>query len=131
MKVKKALKRLRRVEELLSVVIDEFVGNEPRVREFLDSAKKSVIRAKAGINSQSNPGVAKKQQRKAKENKRSDRTAVARKVVAKNSSERKIKSREETRATKRGFSTPPTTEPPERPLTHEASPDPNQGRQPN
>jgi len=52
MKVKKALKRLRRVEELLSVVIDEFVANEPGVRKLLDAAKKSVIRAKAGISSQ-------------------------------------------------------------------------------
>ena len=78
MKAKKALKRLRRVEELLSIVIDEFAGNEPRVREFLDSAKRSVIRAKGGINSLSDSGNVKKEQSKAKQAKRSSGKGSAR-----------------------------------------------------
>ena len=81
MKAKKALKRLRRVEELLSVVIDEFVANEPGVRKLLDAAKRSVIRAKTGISSQSVPPNAKKPQAKAKRTKRSDLTAVGRKKI--------------------------------------------------
>jgi hypothetical protein len=81
MKAKKALKRLRRVEELLSVVIDEFVANEPAVRKLLDAAKKSVIRAKTGISSQSAPPDAKKPQARAKRTKRSDLTAVDGKKV--------------------------------------------------
>ena len=51
MKAKKALKRLRSVEALLSIVIDQFAANERSVRAMLDSAKASVIRAKARINS--------------------------------------------------------------------------------
>jgi hypothetical protein len=145
MKAKKALKRLRRVEELLSIVIDQFTGNEPSVRELLDSAKTSVIRAKAGINSQSAPGTAKKPQLKAKQTKRSHLTAEGRKrislavkkrwAVAKRTSERKtgtpVKSAGERDTTKSGSPTPPRTKPADKPLAPEASPEPNQDRHTN
>ena len=100
MKAKKALKRLRRVEELLSLVIDEFAGNEPGVRELLDSAKRSVIRAKAGINFQATPANVKKLPSKTKQTRHSGLTAEGRKrssparkersIGAKRTSERKI-----------------------------------------
>jgi len=38
MKAKKALKRLRNVEALLSIVIDQCAANERSVRALLDSA---------------------------------------------------------------------------------------------
>jgi hypothetical protein len=52
MKVKKAIKRLDRVDELLSSVIDQYEVSEPGARELLDSAKKSVVRAKAALKKQ-------------------------------------------------------------------------------
>jgi len=140
MKAKKALKRLRRVEELLSLVIDEFVGKEPSVRELLDSAKASVIRAKAGINP--NP---KKPQTKARRTKRSDLrvggkkgislTSRERSIVAKRTSERKIrtpvKSIRERDSVNREFPTPQMVKPADRPLAPEGSPEPNQDRHAN
>ena len=50
MKAKKALKRLTRVETLLTDVIDQYAGSEGNIRELLDSAKASVIRAKKTVN---------------------------------------------------------------------------------
>jgi hypothetical protein len=55
MKAKKALKRLSRVETLLSDVIDQYAPKEQDVRELLDSAKSSVIRAKESVNVQASP----------------------------------------------------------------------------
>lgn len=140
MKAKKALKRLRRVEELLSIVIDEFAGNEPAVRELLDSAKTSVIRAKAGINSPSAPGKAKKPQGKAatKPSKRSDLTASGKRGIflavkeraslPKRSSEPKsgstVKPAGERGTGSRAFPTPPITKPADT-LAPEASPEPH------
>ena len=45
MKAKKALKRLTRVEALLSDVLKQYAASEKEVRESLDSAKASVARA--------------------------------------------------------------------------------------
>jgi hypothetical protein len=145
MKAKKALKRLRRVEQLLSTVIDQFAGNEHRVRVLLDSAKTSVIRAKAGINSQSASGSAKKPRMKAEPTKRSRLTAEGRKrislavkkrwAVAKRTSERKtgtsVKSAGDRDTTKSGSPIAPRTKPVERPLAPEASLGPNQERHAN
>ncbi len=50
MKAKKALKRLTKVETLLADVIDQFAGSEGNMRELLDSAKASVVRAKKTVN---------------------------------------------------------------------------------
>jgi hypothetical protein len=45
-KTKKALKRLDRVEALLSKVIDQYASDDSKVRELLTSARDSVVRAK-------------------------------------------------------------------------------------
>lgn len=50
MKAKKALKRLTRVETLLTDVIDQYTGSRRDVRELLDDAKASVVRAKKTVN---------------------------------------------------------------------------------
>jgi hypothetical protein len=47
LKTKKALKRLDRVEVLLSKLIDQYPEDELGMRESLDSARTSVRRAKA------------------------------------------------------------------------------------
>jgi hypothetical protein len=82
MKAKKALKRLRNVEALLSIVIDQFASNERSVRAMLDSAKASVIRAKARINSLSAAGTAKKPQLMASHTKRRHLTSEGRKRIS-------------------------------------------------
>lgn len=45
MKVKKARKRLREVEELLTEVIDNYTATEPKIGELLGAAKKAVTDA--------------------------------------------------------------------------------------
>jgi hypothetical protein len=145
MKAKKALKRLRRVEGLLSIVIDQFAANERSVRELLGSARASVIHARGKINSQSAPGTAKKTQVKAEQTKRSHLTAEGRKrislaakkrwALAKRTPERKtgtpVKPAGERDTTKSGHPTPPRTTPADRPLAPEALPKPNQERHAN
>ena len=46
MKAKKALKRLNKVESLLSNVIEQFPDSARGLRDLLDSARSSVVRAK-------------------------------------------------------------------------------------
>ena len=82
MKAKKALKRLRNVEALLSIVIDQFAANERSVRALLDSAKVCVIRAKARINSLAIAGTAKKKQMIAKKIKRTHLTPEGRNKIS-------------------------------------------------
>ena len=65
MKSKKALKRLEKVEAILSNVIDQYTASENGVREKLDTAKASVVRAKESM--QAPPKAAKKPPVKAKE----------------------------------------------------------------
>ena len=60
MKAKKALKRLTRVEALLTDVIDQYAGSEGNMRELLDQAKASVVRAKKTVNVKVSPKAAKK-----------------------------------------------------------------------
>jgi hypothetical protein len=50
MKAKKALKRLNKVEVLLSNVIDQCPPSARGLRDLLDSAKASVVRAKGAVN---------------------------------------------------------------------------------
>ncbi len=50
MKTKKALKRLNKVETLLSNVIGQCPAGARGLRELLDSAKASVVRAKETVN---------------------------------------------------------------------------------
>ncbi len=70
MKAKKALKRLTRVETLLSSVIDQYAANASDVRELLDSAKASVGRAKETVDLKAAPKAAKKPPVKAGNSKR-------------------------------------------------------------
>ena len=60
MKAKKAVKRLTRVEALLSNVIDGFAAGERAVKELLDNAKAAVIRARETVNVKASPAVEKK-----------------------------------------------------------------------
>jgi hypothetical protein len=69
MKAKKALKRLTRVETLLSDVVDQYDAIEPDVRELLDSAKASVVRAKETVDGKASAKAAKKPPVKAEKSK--------------------------------------------------------------
>jgi hypothetical protein len=69
MKAKKALKRLTRVETLLSNVVDQFAAIKPNVRELLDSAKASVARAMQTVDVKASAKVAKKPPVKAEKSK--------------------------------------------------------------
>lgn len=60
MKIKKALKRLNKVETLLTDVIDQCPASSRGLRELLDSAKVSVVRAKGVVNARAAKKVAKK-----------------------------------------------------------------------
>jgi hypothetical protein len=60
MKAKKALKRLNKVEALLSDVIDQFPGSKDRLGHLLDSAKDTVVRAQKTVNSQLSSRTGKK-----------------------------------------------------------------------
>jgi hypothetical protein len=50
MKAKKALKRLNKVESSLSNVIDQFPASARGLRELLESARSSVVRAQEVVN---------------------------------------------------------------------------------
>jgi len=49
MKAKKALKRLNKVESLLSNVIDQFPDSARGLRDLLDAARSSVVRARETV----------------------------------------------------------------------------------
>jgi hypothetical protein len=141
MKAKKALKRLRSVEALLSIVIDQFAANERSVRAMLDSAKASVIRAKARINSLSAARTVKKPPMTAKQAKRRHLTSEGRRRIslaakkrwaaAKRTSARTagapVKSAGE-RVTRSGSPTLRRTKAVGRPLAPEALSEPNRER---
>ena len=78
MKAKKALKRLNKIEELLSDVIDQFPKSTDGLGELLDSAKAAVGRAKTAVNSQVSPRAAKKQPGKAETARQGRLTAAGR-----------------------------------------------------
>jgi len=59
MKAKKALKRLAKVETLLTNVIDQFPGIKDGLGELLGSAKATVVRAKKTVTSQLSSRTAK------------------------------------------------------------------------
>jgi hypothetical protein len=50
MKTKKALKRLKKVETILSNVIEQLPASARGLRELLDSARAFVVRAKGTVN---------------------------------------------------------------------------------
>jgi hypothetical protein len=82
MKAKKALKRLNKIEELLSDVIDQFPRSTDGLGELLDSAKAAVVRAKTTVNSQISPRAAKKQPGRAETGRRGRLTAEGRTRIA-------------------------------------------------
>jgi hypothetical protein len=82
MKAKKAVKRLTRVEALLSNVIDQFAGNGHGVKELLGAAKESVLRAKEAVNQQASSTATKKPPAKAEKPQRRGLTAEGRKRLS-------------------------------------------------
>jgi hypothetical protein len=60
MKAKKALKRLNKVEVLLSQVIDQFSAGSASFGELLGSAKAAIVRAQKVVNSQLSARTGKK-----------------------------------------------------------------------
>jgi hypothetical protein len=60
MKAKKAIKRLNKVESILSNVIDEFSESRNGLRALLDSAKTSIVQAKKTVGRQEATKTAKK-----------------------------------------------------------------------
>ena len=54
MKVKKALKRLHRVETILTTVIEQYAGRKRGLRDLLGTAKGKVVRATETLTTSSN-----------------------------------------------------------------------------
>ena len=65
MKVKKALRKLAEVEDLLTGLIDRYDGSKNGVRELLDTAKSSVARARKSVTVKASSKTAKKPPAKA------------------------------------------------------------------
>lgn len=63
MKAKKALKRLQRVETILTKVIKQYAGRKRGVRDLLDTAKGTVLRATEALSTA--PSAARKPPAKA------------------------------------------------------------------
>jgi hypothetical protein len=82
MKAKKAVKRLGKVETLLSIVIDQYAAGVDSVKELLDSAKASVVRAREAVNVHSSTAAPKKPPVKAQEPKRKGLSAAGRKKLS-------------------------------------------------
>ena len=78
MKAKKALKRLNKIEDLLSDVIGQYPKSTDGLGELLDSAKVAIVRAKATVNSQVSTRVAKKQPGRAETGRQGHLTAEGR-----------------------------------------------------
>ena len=82
MKAKKAIKRLSKVETLLSNVIDQYPASDRRVRVLLGSAKVSVTRAKATVSLDAHPRAARKPPAKAHSAQPGRLTAEGRKRIS-------------------------------------------------
>ena len=82
MKAKKAVKRLGKVETLLSNVIDQYAKSVDNVRELLDSAKASVVRAMEAVSVKPSTVAPKKPPVKAQETKRRGLSAEGRKKLS-------------------------------------------------
>ena len=82
MKAKKALKRLIKVEALLSDVLEQYAASEPRVRGLLDSAKASVVSAKKTMSLRASAGTAKKPAGQAGKREQRQMTAAGRKKLS-------------------------------------------------
>ena len=77
MKAKKALKRLNKVEVMISAVIDGYPTAGRRVKELLDSARSSVVNAKDAVNLTAAPKAAKTPPAKAVATKRKGAQAAS------------------------------------------------------
>lgn len=140
MKAKKALKKLKRVESLLSRVIVQYAADARSVRELLDSAKAAVVRAQSSMTSQPPPKTAKKPRLKTEKSKHGHLSAEGRRrislavkkrwAMAKRTSRRKTGSPAQSAAEsdfpKSSPTTRPLTQAAGRPLTPEASAEANQ-----
>lgn len=82
MKAKKAIKRLSKVESILSNVIDQFSVSDNGLRELLDSAKTSIVRAKKTVGQQGSSKAAKKPPATATKSQRSRLSAAGRKNIS-------------------------------------------------
>ena len=82
MKAKKALKRLARVEALLSDVMDRYASSEQDLKDLLGEAKASVARAKQTLNVKASSTAAKKPPAKAEKSKKSGLSAEGRKRLS-------------------------------------------------
>jgi hypothetical protein len=83
MKAKKAIKRLSKVESILSNVIDQFSSTTKNgLRELLDSAKTSIVRAKKTVGLQESSKAAKKPPATADKSQRSRLSAEGRKNIS-------------------------------------------------
>lgn len=82
MKAKKAMKRLSKVESILSTVIDQFSASKNGLRELLDSAKSSVIRARKSVGQQPSSRTAKKPPAKADKSQRPRLSAEGRRNIS-------------------------------------------------
>src|SRR5690348_17863604 len=81
MKAKKAIKRLKKVETILSNVIDQLPASARGLRELLDSARASVVRAKGTVNARV-ARAAKKPPARAQESTRGGLSAEGRKRIS-------------------------------------------------
>jgi len=59
MKTNKALKRLTKIEALMSAVTERYSASAPHIREALDDAKAAVIRAKQAVSLEASSGGSK------------------------------------------------------------------------
>ena len=82
MKAKKAIKRLSKVESILSNVIDQFSATDNGLRELLDSAKTSIVRAKKSVAVKEPSKAAKKPPATAERSQRSRLSAEGRKNIS-------------------------------------------------
>jgi len=81
MKAKKALKRLNKIETILSNVIDQLPTSARGLRELLDSARASVVRAKGTVKARV-ARAAKKPPARAQESTRGRISAEGRKRIS-------------------------------------------------
>ena len=81
MKAKKALKRLNKVESILANVIDQFSVTDG-LRELLDSAKASIVRAKKTVNRQGSARAARKPPVRAEKAQRARLSAEGRRKIS-------------------------------------------------
>lgn len=82
MKAKKAVKRLSKVETMLTDVIDQFAVAQANLKALLDSAKDSVVRAKALVAPHASLKTTKKSPAKAQQHAGSRLTAEGRKRLS-------------------------------------------------